>query len=87
MDLGDPNRRRMVGREVTSPRVTRVAELRSRKTTNSPGVRVPKVQLEIYVFGFEITSLSNFETPDFGIPDSGFSIPQFPLFGAQPITV
>jgi hypothetical protein len=31
--------------------------------------RVPEVHFELSVFCFEITSLSDFETPDFGIPD------------------
>jgi hypothetical protein len=37
-------------------------------------VGVPKVHFEISNFGFEVTSSSDFTTPDFGIPDSGISI-------------
>jgi hypothetical protein len=40
--------------------------------------RVPEVQFEISDFGFEITSLSNFEIPDFLIPDFSFPIPSLP---------
>jgi hypothetical protein len=35
-------------------------------------VGVPEVQLEISVFGFEMTSLFAFEIPDFGILEFGF---------------
>jgi hypothetical protein len=38
--------------------------------------RVPEVRFEFSDFCFEITSLSDFTTPDFEIPDSGFPIPQ-----------
>jgi hypothetical protein len=37
--------------------------------------RVPEVHFEISDFGFEMTSLSGFKTPDFGIPDYRFPIP------------
>jgi len=35
----------------------------------------PKVQFEIYDFGFEMQDSSDFEIPDFLIPDSRFPIP------------
>jgi hypothetical protein len=44
-------------------------------TNRSTSVEVPKVRFKFSDFGFEITSLSDFETPDFGISDSGFPIP------------
>jgi hypothetical protein len=37
----------------------------------------PKVQLEIYDFGFEMQESSDFEIPDFLIPDLRFPIYDF----------
>jgi hypothetical protein len=37
-----------------------------------PPARVPEVHFELSVFCFELTSLSDFETPDFGISDLKF---------------
>jgi hypothetical protein len=42
-------------------------------------VKVTEVQFELYVFGFELTSSSNFTNPDLGIPDHRFPIPQTSL--------